>query len=681
VVRRAAMSDAATVTNGRFLAQTLSGVQRYAFSVLYALDQSAASSETTILVPRIAKDPEFLRMAVVRAGHGTGYGWEQFELPYYASGRRLLNLCNTAPAIMRDQIVCIHDANIFAAPGSYSVTFRAVYQNLQPILARRSARIATVSHAAARQIARHLPVLLKDIAVLPNGHEHALRWNPALATAAPALIASRSGQRPFVLALGSRARHKNLALLINVAARLDELGIDIVIAGGGDDIFAPQALEDRPNVYLAGRVSDDDLAFFLDNALCLAFPSLTEGFGLPIIEAMARGCPVVSSNCASMPEVCGDAALLATPFEPEAWLHHIHQIAQSKDLRDDLVGRGLRQVKRFSWRQTASGYLELLKSPGADLAIFAPARGQMPQVAVIIATRGRPEIASATVRHFVATQSLKPAAVIVSCVELADAGDLGSLCGVTIVTGPPGLAAQRNTGLASLPPGIEIVAFFDDDFVADANWLASAAQVFCDEGQVVAVTGEVVADGIKGPGIAFDEAARLVAEARTPKPRWTEPYSPYGCNMAFRVSAIREMRFDERLVLYGWLEDRDFAATLAKGGGRLIKWSLAYGAHMGAKNARVSGVRLGYSQVVNPLYMMGKGTMTLVNVADHILRNTASNFARAVWPEPFIDRKGRAKGNLLAIADILRGRLEPERAAAISPGKAIRLRGQRHEAQ
>lgn len=672
------MSDAATVTNGRFLAQTMTGVQRYARNVLHALDESGATSETSVLAPRSAKDPEFLRLAVVRAGRGTGHAWEQFELPYYARGRRLLNLCNTAPAIIRDQIVCIHDANIFATPGSYSATFRAVYHNLQPILARRSARIATVSHAAARQIARHLPVSLKDIAILPNGHEHALRWNPSLSTAAPTLVVARNQQRPFVLALGSRARHKNLALLINVAPRLDELGIDIIIAGGGDGIFAPETLQGRPNVYFAGRVSDDDLAFFLDNALCLAFPSLTEGFGLPIVEAMARGCPVVSSNCASMPEVCGDAALLATPFEPDAWVHQIHSIAQSKDLRDDLVGRGLEQVKGFSWRQTASGYLDLLKSPGADLATYAPARPSTPEVAVIFATRGRPEIVSATVRHFVATQSLKPAAVIVSCVELADAGDLGSLCGVTVVTGPPGLAAQRNTALVSLEPGIEIVAFFDDDFVADANWLASAARVFRDESQVVGFTGHVVADGIKGPGIDFDEAVRLVAAAGRQTPRWTEPYSPYGCNMAFRVSAIKEIRFDERLVLYGWLEDRDFAATLAKGGGRLIKWSLAYGVHMGAKNGRVSGERLGYSQVVNPLYMMRKGTMTLANVADHILRNTASNFGRAVWPEPFIDRKGRVKGNLLAIADILRGRLEPERAAAISPRKSIRLRARRH---
>jgi hypothetical protein len=214
---------------------------------------------------------------------------------------------------------------------------------------------------------------------------------------------------------------------------------------------------------------------------------------------------------------------------------------------------------------------------------------------------------------------------------------------------------------------MEIVAFFDDDFVADRNWLVSAHRVFRDESQVVGLTGRVVADGIKGPGIGFDEAVRLVETAKIQlQPEWTEPYSPYGCNMAFRVAAIRGTRFDERLVLYGWLEDRDFAAELAKRGGRLVKWSLAYGVHMGVKSGRVSGERLGYSQIINPLYMMGKGTMPLAKVVDHIFGNAASNFGRAVWPEPFIDRKGRAKGNLIAIADVLRGRLEPERAAEIA---------------
>uniref|UniRef100_UPI003101100B glycosyltransferase n=1 Tax=Neorhizobium sp. EC2-8 TaxID=3129230 RepID=UPI003101100B len=106
----------------------------------------------------------------------------------------LLNLCNSAPAFKKDQIVCIHDANIFTAPESYSSAFRMVYSRLQPLLVRRSARIATVSHASARQLARYLPVRQEEIAVLPNGHEHALEWDAGQAEIAPRLSAPYVGE-------------------------------------------------------------------------------------------------------------------------------------------------------------------------------------------------------------------------------------------------------------------------------------------------------------------------------------------------------------------------------------------------------------------------------------------------------------------------------------------------------
>lgn len=171
------------------------------------------------------------------------------------------------------------------------------------------------------------------------------------------------------------------------------------------------------------------------------------------------------------------------------------------------------------------------------------------------------------------------------------------------------------------------MVFFDDDFVPDAGWLKAAAQAFRDDPQIVAFTGRVLADGIKGPGLSFDEAVRIV-EGTVPSADWTriEPFSPYGCNMAFRLSTIGDLRFDERLVLYGWLEDRDFGAALAKRGGRLIKCASASGVHMGVKSGRVAGDRLGYSQVVNPIYMLRKGTMTAGQVAGQLFRNMTCHF-------------------------------------------------------
>ena len=128
--------------------------------------------------------------------------------------------------------------------------------------------------------------------------------------------------------------------------------------------------------------------------------------------------------------------------------------------------------------------------------------------------------------------------------------------------------------------------------------------------------------------------------------------------MAFRVSTIGDHRFDERLVLYGWLEDRDFAAALARKGGKLVKIANAYGVHMGTKVGRVAGDRLGYSQVVNPIYMLRKGTMTIGQVSDHMFRNLTSNIVLSIRPEPYVDRVGRLRGNLRGLADELLARLD-----------------------
>ena len=173
--------------NGRFLTQPVTGVQRYARNVVLAMDATLSKSSATapIIAPPSASDPRLSAMPLIRTSPATGHLWEQTTLPARWRSERLLNLCNTAPAIKADQVVCIHDANVFSAPESYGRMFRAAYPPLQRLLARRSARIATVSAYSARQIGRYLPVRVADIVVLPNGHEHALAWDPKLARIGP----------------------------------------------------------------------------------------------------------------------------------------------------------------------------------------------------------------------------------------------------------------------------------------------------------------------------------------------------------------------------------------------------------------------------------------------------------------------------------------------------------------
>ena len=270
----------------------------------------------------------------------------------------LVNFANLGPLAHPRQIVCLHDANVFLEPSSYSRPFRLAYRGLFPLLARRARTVTTVSGFSA--------IMLRDFGVtgrvpsqiIPNGHEHALRWNAS----ASRFSKPEAFRRPFVFALGSRAKHKQLDLLLGLAPALDALGIDLMVSGGTSTIFAETALQKSANVFSLGFVSDDDLAALFGRALCFAFPSRTEGFGLPLLEAMVHGAPIVTSSCASMPEVCGEAALYAPPNDPAVWLKRIGQLAADQDLRATLRAKGRARFGMFSWHDGARRYLDLAQS-------------------------------------------------------------------------------------------------------------------------------------------------------------------------------------------------------------------------------------------------------------------------------------------------------------------------------
>jgi GT2 family glycosyltransferase len=289
-------------------------------------------------------------------------------------------------------------------------------------------------------------------------------------------------------------------------------------------------------------------------------------------------------------------------------------------------------------------------------------------VGVVIASKGRPQIVRALVEAL-KQQTALPRAIVIAVSDAADAAGIATGDGkVAVVMSRPGSCAQRNAGLEALPEATDVVVFFDDDFVPSRFWIENVAALFARAPDIAVATGRVLADGTKSPGLSWAEGARIVAEADAAPQAGPEHiednYSAYGCNMAFRRAAIGELRFDERLVLYGWQEDTDLAARVSARG-RMVWSDRLWGVHLGIKRGRSPGRQFGYSQIVNPRYLVAKGTMRAKSAIRLAGRNLLANVARALFPEPYIDRAGRLKGNLLGLWDVATGRWRPERAAEL----------------
>ncbi len=282
-------------------------------------------------------------------------------------------------------------------------------------------------------------------------------------------------------------------------------------------------------------------------------------------------------------------------------------------------------------------------------------------VAVIIATKGRRDVAAQLIRHLSA-QTRRPDRVILS---VADPADAPRVAGAEIVLGPAGLAAQRNTGLRAIDD-IDLAVFFDDDFVPAPGALDAIEHLFATREEIAGATGHVAADGVSADPISDAEAAEICRQLHLspPTPVERRVIGLYGCNMAIRLSAAKDLWFDEALPLYGWQEDLDFGARLSKRGA-VIKTSAFSGVHRGVKSARPREHGLGYAQIANPVYLMRRGDIPASYLLRLMARNIAANHLGAFTRKTATDRSGRMKGNWRALADLLMGRLSPSRVMTL----------------
>ncbi|MEM9785150.1 MAG: glycosyltransferase family 1 protein [Pseudomonadota bacterium] len=338
--------------NGKFLNGPLNGVHRTALEYATALiDRAAGQCDVRLVAPRpVAASEDFpgLQVEAHPGRFGAGQGWEMLTLPRAARRSLLLNLCNLAPLAHRNSVVMIHDAQTFLHPEDYGGLQGAAYRTFLPWIGRRARRVLTVSDFARASLGEHRIAPPDRIVTVHNGTDHILRPTPDRS------VLDRHGLTDggYVLVLGTTKGYKNIHRVFKAMETPAPGGLRLVVAGGpGEQKYRDRGWHAPSDTVFTGFVSDAELRALYTSARVFAFPSLTEGFGLPPLEAMHCGTPVIASRAGAMIEVCGDAALFAEPDDTAAWREGIERLAGPEG--QTYAARGNVQAARFTW--TAAG--------------------------------------------------------------------------------------------------------------------------------------------------------------------------------------------------------------------------------------------------------------------------------------------------------------------------------------
>lgn len=305
--------------NGRFLSQSITGVQRYAFELLTSLDRLLRTGAieqvpVTVLVPPDARAlPDWSSIRIRQVGRFTGQLWEQLDLPIHARGSLLFTPCGGAPLTHRHHVITIHDAGPFKTPAAYTAGYRNYYKLLQKILSFTAAHVITVSEFSRQELITCLRIPPEKITFSWLSGQHILRCQ----TDSNILKKHNLQTGLYCLAVGSRNPNKNLRGIIAASTHLPPNSPELVIAGGTNHSIFKDSHLGCTGVRNLGFVNDNELRTLYENAGCFVFPSFYEGFGLPPLEALTLGCPVVVARAASLPEIFADTAIYCDPHAPQ----------------------------------------------------------------------------------------------------------------------------------------------------------------------------------------------------------------------------------------------------------------------------------------------------------------------------------------------------------------------------
>jgi glycosyltransferase involved in cell wall biosynthesis len=337
------------IVNSRFQNRRITGVERYAHEV----------------AKRLPGEVQYARPRGASSGWA-GHLWEQMVLPGIVGNRWLWSPANTGPLWVERQVVTIHDGFVLDHPEWYRKEFAAWYRFLFTRLAGRARRILTVSEYSRQRLVKLLRLPMEKVSVAPGGVDTS-RFTPWL-EGKKALFREQFGLPPrYVLFLGSIEPRKNLCRLETAWQRVHSQHPDVVlvIAGGTGAPFSGKFKPCGQSIRSLGYQDEDSLAGLYAAASAFVLPSLDEGFGLPLLEAMACGTPVVAAAAGAIPEVAGDAALLVDPLDPEDIARGLATVLSEPALRQELIGKGFSRATQSSWERTVAAVQQALVEAAA----------------------------------------------------------------------------------------------------------------------------------------------------------------------------------------------------------------------------------------------------------------------------------------------------------------------------
>lgn len=358
-----------TITiNGRFLTQPLSGVQRFARELTLALDaritngavpEALRKANWRLAVPQGTQvDLDLTAIGIAKFGGGPGHVWEQTALYRHSRGHRLLGFGGSGPLLHRRQAVVIHDVTIFRHSTSFKRSYRLLHGALGFALTR-TAKVATVSNFSRQELAAVFKVPEAGIDVIYNAVDH-------FAAIAPddriidRLNLSTNG---FFLLVGTMKPNKNLGFAIRAFEALGDPAQKLVVVGGSaPTVFKSAEAASTSRILYTGRLTDAEIVALERHATAFVFPSLYEGFGIPPLEAMTQGCPVLAADIPAVREACGTAALYFDPTDQPALTEAMRRITADTALAQSLRLEGHSNVGRFSWNESAGRILDMLSA-------------------------------------------------------------------------------------------------------------------------------------------------------------------------------------------------------------------------------------------------------------------------------------------------------------------------------